>query len=196
LCSIYKTTVKKMYNKPLLKHSFLFGSLIGGVLILAALTFYFKEVSINFNPTLLFVNRFLIVLGIFFSVKKYRDEVLFGVISYRRALVCGIITIGIAASYYALFIYVLTSYFDSSILKEAIDYTEKGLVEIGYEEDQVELLMSIYRKITPGIFAFGQWFGKALAGIFFSFIVSFFFRQNRNLFNNRSIDKFNGSNNQ
>ncbi len=185
-----------MYNKPLLKHSFLFGSLIGGVLILAALTFYFKEVSINFNPTLLFVNRFLIVLGIFFSVKKYRDEVLFGVISYRRASVCGIITIGIAASYYALFIYVLTSYFDSSILKEAIDFTEKGLVEIGYEDDQVELLMSIYRKITPGIFSFGQWFGKALAGIFFSLIVSFFFRQNRNLFNNRSIDKFNGSNNQ
>lgn len=185
-----------MYNKPLLKHSFLFGSLIGGVLILAALTFYFKEVSINFNPTLLFVNRFLIVLGIFFSVKKYRDEVLFGVISYRRALVCGIITIGIAASYYALFIYVLTSYFDSSILKESIDFTEKGFVELGFKDKELELWMSIYRKITPGIHAFNQWFGKVLAGVFFSLIVSFFFRQNRNLFNNRSIDKFNGSNNQ
>nr|WP_320120606.1 DUF4199 domain-containing protein [uncultured Marinifilum sp.] len=185
-----------MYKKPILKHSFLFGSLVGGVLILAALTFYFKGISINFHPTLLFVNRFLIVLGIYFSVKKYRDEEISGIISYGRALACGIITIGIASTYYALFIYVLTSYFDSSIIQDAVNFTEKGLVEVGYEDDQVELLMSIYRKITPGIFAFGQWFGKLSAGVFFSLIVSFFFRSNRNLFNKSSIDKFNASNNQ
>ncbi|MGQ1910414.1 DUF4199 domain-containing protein [Marinifilum sp. RC60d5] len=185
-----------MDKKPILKHTFLFGSLVGGVLILAALTFYFKGISINFHPTLLFINRFLIVLGIFFSVKKYRDEALSGVISYGRALICGIITIGIASTYYALFIYVLTSYFDSAIIQDAINFTEKGLVEVGYEDDQVDLLMSVYRKITPGIFAFGQWFGKASAGVFFSLIVSFFFRSNRNLFNKSSIDKFNASNNQ
>ncbi len=186
----------KMYYKTLFKHSFLFGSLVGAVLILASLSFYWKGVSINYNPTLLFINRGLIILGIYFGVRKYRDEVLFGVISYGRAFVTGALMIAVASSFYAMYIYILTSYFDGGILKEAVDFTEKGLVEIGYDDDQVELLMSFYRKITPGIFAFSQWLGKVMAGVFFSLIVAFFFRQKRNLFNNSPIDKFNNSKNQ
>jgi hypothetical protein len=174
----------------------LFGSLVGAALILASLTFYWKGVSINYNPTLLFINRLLIITGIYFGVRKYRDEILFGVISYARAFVAGVILIAVASSFYAMFIFLLTSYFDAEIIKDAINYTEKGLIEIGYDDDQVELLMSLYRKITPGIFAMSQWFGKVLAGVFFSLIVAFFFKQKRNLFNNRPIDKFNGSKNQ
>lgn len=185
-----------MYYKTLFKHSFLFGSLVGAVLILASLTFYWKGVSITYNPTLIFINRALIILGIYFGVRKYRDEVLFGVISYGRAFVTGVLMIIVASSFYAMYIYILISYFDSSLLQEAIDFTEKGLVEMNMDDDQVELWMSLYRKITPGILAMSQWFGKALAGIFFSLIVAFFFRQKRNLFNNRPIDKFNGSKNQ
>ncbi|MCT4603954.1 MAG: DUF4199 domain-containing protein [Marinifilum sp.] len=185
-----------MYYKTLFKHSFLFGSLVGAVLILASLTFYWKGVSVNYNPTLLFINRGLIILGIYFGVRKYRDEVLFGVISYGRAFAAGVLMVAVASSFYAMYIYILTSYFDSGILQEAIDFTEKGLVEIGYDDEQVELLMSLYRKITPGIFAMSQWFGKALAGVFFSLIVAFFFKQKRNLFANRPVDKFNDSKNQ
>jgi hypothetical protein len=136
------------------------------------------------------------MLGIYFGVRKYRDEVLFGVISYGRAFVAGVLMIAVASSFYAMYIYILTSYFDNGILQEALEFTEKGLVEFGYDDDQVELFMSLYRKVTPGIFAFSQWFGKMLAGIFFSFIVAFFFRQKRNLFNNSPIDKFNDSKNQ
>lgn len=182
-----------MYKNPIIKHSFLFGSLIGGALVLAAFTFYLKGVSINYNPTLTMINHFLIITGIFFAVKKYRDEVLFGSITYGRALGTGVLTIGFAAMFFALFIYILTKFFDAQILQETIQYTEKTLLETGYKEKDVELLMSIYSKITPGIFAFGQWVNKALGGLFFSLILAFFFRQNRNLFNKGSIDKFNQS---
>ena len=174
----------------------MFGSLVGAVLILASLTCYWKGVSINYNQTLLLINRFLIITGIYFGVRKYRDEVLFGVISYGRAFVSGVLIIAIAASFYAFFILILTKYFDSVIIQEAIEFTEKGLYDIGYKDDQVELLMSLYRKITPEIFAMSQWFGKALAGVFFSLIIAFFFKQRRNLFKNSSIDKFKRSNNQ
>lgn len=185
-----------MHKNPLIRHSFLFGALIGGALILAALTFYWKGVSINYNPNLTTINHFLIITGIFFGVKKYRDEVLFGSITYKRALSAGVLTIGFAAMFYALFIYILTKFFDYSIIEETIKFTKKGLLEAGYQDDQVDFIMSIYDKITPGIFAFSHWFNKALGGLFFSLILAFFFRQNRNLFNNRSIDKFNQSNKQ
>ncbi|WP_372751695.1 DUF4199 domain-containing protein [Labilibaculum sp.] len=186
----------QLLKNPFVKHTFLFGTLVGGALILAALVVYFKGMSINFDPNLRSINLFLIVSGIFFGVKKYRDDELGGVINYGQALGAGILIIAFAALFYSLFIYVLTSWFDSSIIQEAIAFAEKGLYEMGYKQSDVDLLMGIYKNITPGIFAFGQWFSKALSGVLFSLILAFFFRQNRNLFPKNPIDKFNESNNQ
>jgi len=185
-----------MNKNPLLRHAFLFGSLMGGVLILAALVFYFKGLSVNYNPNLTLVNQFLMVTGIFLGVKKYRDEILFGVINYKRAFTAGILIIGFAACYYAMFIYILTKFFDASIIQEAINFAQKGLVESGYEQKDVDLIMSVYKHITPGIFAFSIWFSKVFGGALFSLIVAFFFRQKRNLLNKQSVDKFKQSNNQ
>jgi len=172
----------------------LFGALVGGVLILAALVFYFKEMSINFDPQLRSINHFLIASGIFLGVRKYRDDELNGIINYGRAFGVGVLIIAIASLFYSIFIYILTTYFDSSIIKEAIIFLEKGLHEAGYQQKDIDLLMSIYKHITPGIFAFGQWFSKALSGVLFSLIIAFFLKPKGNLLNKNSIDKFNESN--
>ena len=55
-------------KNSLIRHSFLFGALVGGVLILAALVFYFKDMSVNFDPQLRSINHFLIASGIFLGV--------------------------------------------------------------------------------------------------------------------------------
>lgn len=186
----------QIFKNSLLRHTFLFGVLVGGALILAAFVVYLKDLSVNFDPNLRSINLFLIVSGIFFGVKKYRDDELGGAISYGEALATGVLIIGFASMFYSIFIYVLTSFFDTSIIKEAIIFLEKGLHEMGYQQKDIDLLMGIYKNITPGLFAVGQWFSKALSGLLFSLILAFFFRQNRNLFNKNSIDKFNESNNQ
>ena len=178
-----KIELRNMYYRTLFKHSFLFGTLVGIMLILASMSFYLKGISINYNQTLLFINRFLIILGIYFGVRKYRDEVLLGIISYKHAFVAGVLIILVASFFDATYIYILTAYFDpnSSILHEAVDLTEKGFVKMGYNQEQIDLLMPIYRKITPGIFATSHWFGKVFGGVFFSFIVAFFLKKTRNL---------------
>jgi hypothetical protein len=185
----------QIFKNSLLRHTFFFGSLIGGVLIIAALVVYAKGLSVNFEPNLRSVNLFLIVTGIFFGVKKYRDDELGGAITYGKAFTTGVLIIGFASMFYSIFLFILIRYFDSSILVEAITFLEKGLHEMGYKQKDIDLLMEIYKNITPGLFAFGQWFSKALSGLLFSFILAFFFRQNRNLFNKNSIDKFDESNN-
>ena len=184
----------QILKNSLLRHTFLFGALVGSVLISAALVVYVKGMSINFEPNLRSINLFLIVTGIFFGVKKYRDDELDGVISYGKAFATGVLIIGFASMFYSIFIFILTSYFDSYIIEEAIIYLEKGLNEMGYQQKDIDLLMGIYKNITPGLFAFGQWFSKALSGLLFSFILAFFFRQNGNLVNKNSIDKFKESN--
>ncbi|RZT93307.1 uncharacterized protein DUF4199 [Ancylomarina subtilis] len=177
------------HSNPLLRHSFLFGSLVGGILILTSLMFYFRGVPISINPQITSINYFLIMTGIYFGLRIYRNDVLNGVISYGRALGAGVLIIGIAGAFYAIYIYILIKYFDASILQEFIDLMEKSFVEAKYNEKDIELLMSFYEKITPGVFAFAQWFSKLGAGFFFSLILAFFFSRNYGTLRNKINDK-------
>ncbi len=165
-------------TSPLLRHSFLFGSLIGGVFILTSLMFYSKGVPISVNPQITSINHFLIILGIYFGLRTYKNDILDGAITYGKALGAGVLLIGIAGAFYGIYMYILVKFFDGAILQEFVGFMEQGLVEAQYSEDQVELLMSFYDKITPGVFAFAQWFSKLAAGFFFSLILAFFFSRN------------------
>tara|TARA_R110001583_G_scaffold43936_3_gene139564 strand:- start:5146 stop:5697 length:552 start_codon:yes stop_codon:yes gene_type:complete len=179
-------------SNPLFRHSFKFGALVGGVLILTSLMFYFRGVPVSVNPQITQINYFLIMTGIYFGLRIYRNDVLNGIISYGRALGAGVLMIGVAGAFYAIYIYILTKYFDASILQEFVAITEKSLIEAKYSDEQVELFMSLYEKITPGAFAFAQWFSKLGAGFFFSLIMAFFFSRNygtmRNNLNNKNQD--------
>jgi len=180
------------HSNPLLRHSFLFGALIGGVLILTSLMFYFRGVPISINPQITSINYFLIMTGVYFGLRIYRNDVLNGIISYGRALGAGVLIIGVAGAFYGLYIYILVKYFDPSILQEFVGIMEKSFVEANYKEKDIELLMSFYEKISPGVFAFAQWFSKLGAGFFFSLILAFFFSRNygtmRNNFNDKNQD--------
>lgn len=176
-------------TNPLLRHAFLFGALVGGVLILTSLMFYFRGVPISVNPQITSINYFLIITGIYFGLRIYRNDILNGIISYGRALGAGVLIIGFAGAFYAIYIYVLVKYFDASILQEFIAITEKSLIEAKYSDEQVELFMALYEKITPGAFAFAQWFSKLGAGFLFSLILAFFFSRNYGMMRNKSNDK-------
>ena len=176
-------------SNPLFRHSFKFGALVGGVLILTSLMFYFRGVPISINPQITSINYFLIMTGIYFGLRIYRNDILDGIISYGRALGAGVLMIGIAGAFYAIYIFILVKYFDSSILQEFISITEKSLVEAKYSDEQVKLFMSLYEQITPGAFAFAQWFSKLGAGLFFSLILAFFFSRNYGIMRNNSINQ-------
>jgi len=179
----------QVHSSPLLRHSFKFGALVGGILILTSLMFYFRGVPISINPQITSINYFLIMTGIYFGLRIYRNDVLNGIISYGRALGAGVMIIGFAGAFYAFYLYILVKYFDASILQEFIGIMEKSFVEAKYSDDQVELLMSFYEKITPGVFAFAQWFSKLAAGFFFSLILAFFFSRNYGTLKNNLKDK-------
>ncbi|MFT5749765.1 MAG: hypothetical protein ACI93S_001028 [Ancylomarina sp.] len=176
-------------SNPLFRHSFKFGALIGGVLILTSLMFYFRGVPVAVNPQIKSINYFLIMTGIYFGLRVYRNDFLNGIISYGRALGTGVLIIGVAGAFYAIYIYILTKYFDASVLQEFIAITEKTLIESKYDDEQVKLFMSLYEKITPGAFAFAQWFSKLGAGFFFSLILAFFFSRNYGTMRNNLSNK-------
>lgn len=186
-----KNTINLMQalSNPLYRHSFKFGALVGGVLILTSLMFYFRGVPVSINPQITSINYFLIMTGVYFGLRIYRNDFLNGIITYGRALGAGVLIMGIAGAFYAIYMYILVKYFDASILQEFVGIMEKSFVEAQYSEDQVELLMTFYEKITPGVFAFAQWFSKLAAGFFFSLILAFFFSRNYGTMRNNLNDK-------
>ena len=66
---------------------------------------------------------------------------------------------------------------------------EKSMLQTGYAEEDVELLMRFYENISPGVFAFAQWFSKLGAGFLFSLILAFFFSRSYGIKRNNSNDK-------
>lgn len=176
-------------TNPLFRHAFLFGALVGAVLILTSLMFYFRGVPITINPQITSINYFLIMTGVYFGIRFYRNDVLNGVITYGRALGVGVLTIGFAGAFYSLYIYILIKYFDASLLQEFVGLMEKNMLQTGYTEADIEPFMALYEKITPGAFAFAQWFSKLAAGFFFSLILAFFFSRNYGMMRNNSNDK-------
>jgi len=176
-------------TNPLFRHAFLFGALVGAVLILTSLMFYFRGVPITINPQITSINYFLIMTGVYFGVRIYRNDLLDGIITYGKALAAGVLIIGIAGAFYAIYIYILIKYFDASILQEFLGLMEKSMLDAEYSEADVELLMSFYKNISPGVFAFAQWFSKLGAGFFFSLILAFFFSRNYGTMRNKSNDK-------
>ncbi len=161
------------------EHSIKFGFLIGMALILAGIVGHYRGLSINYNPTVIMIDRLLIILGILFAIRKYRDDIYQGKITYGKAVGIGVMTSVNAGIIYSLFLYILCRFFDPNILQETISFTEKTLKNMQYSESDLELMMKMYRQITPGIYAMGQFFNFTVWGTIFTLIIAIFSRNNR-----------------
>ncbi len=161
------------------EHNIKFGFLIGTALILAGIVGHYKGLSVNYNPTIVMIDRLLVILGILFAIRKYRDDIYQGKITYGKAVGMGIMTSVNAGIIYSLFLYILCRFFDPNILKESIEFMQQGLQQMQYSENDIEFMMKMYRQITPGIYAMGQFFNFAVWGAFFTLIIAAFSRNNR-----------------
>lgn len=172
------------------RHTWGFGVMVGGLLILASLTFYLKDQPVSINHQLTSVNYFLVMTGIFFSVKRYRDTVLGGVISYRRAVGAGVATLFIASLAFAIYTYIMMAHVDHTLLDQFVIVVRDNFVKQGMDNDTLEQMMILYNGITPELFSYTEVLSKTFMGLFFSLIMGGFIRRNRNLLNAQSIDKF------
>ncbi len=160
------------------EYSTKFGLLVGAALILAGTIFFLRGYSINYSPTLIMVERLLVLVGILFGVRKYRDEIFQGKITYGKAFKMGLVISINAAILYGIFAYILCRFIDPNILQETINASELILKNMNYSEANIEYIMQMYRKITPSIYAISQCFSFIGLGLLLSLIVALFSRNN------------------
>ena len=167
--------------KILLKHCFSFGTLVGISLIVTSYLFYTNGQAISLNPKLSNVNYMLAICGIFIGVRKLRNEIMQGVMSYGQALVAGILIMAFAAFPFALYSYFMFSS-DSELISNFIALMEKSLKDANWAESKIESYMEIYELfITPVIVAFIEFINKIFIGLLFSLFLAGILSRTNNL---------------
>ena len=162
-------------------------SMNAGAFLGTALVFYtFISYKLDFlvsSQGAGFINYVLILAGLYYATRYYRDKFLQGFISYGDA-----VKFGISVSFYAsiimgFFTYILYKYIDTNLINQLFEFQEKALLDSGISEDEVEKTMELVRvATTPGLLFLSSIFSVTLIGTVISLINSIFLKRNPNPF--------------
>lgn len=168
-------------NKVIFKHCINFGTLVGASLIIASFLFYKNGEAITMNPKLANANYMLAICGIFMGVRKLRNDIMKGIMSYGQALIAGILIMAFAAVPFSLYSYFMYAS-DGELITNFIALMEKNLKDANWTESKIESYMEIYRMfITPAIVAFIEFVNKIFIGLLFSLFLAGILSKTKNL---------------
>ncbi|MBN2524025.1 MAG: DUF4199 domain-containing protein [Bacteroidales bacterium] len=162
-----------------LRHTLNYGAIIGGTITLYEFMLYIF--GMTNNKALENVTLFLFVLGVYITIKRFRDIESGGVISFKRAFSTGFLTclfIGIIGTLYT---YIQMKYLSPHLLDEIMEMSQERLLSRGISDNQVELQTSIMEKmITPGFIALTSLFSSVFWGTIASLILAVLLKREEN----------------
>ncbi len=121
------------------------------------------------NATLNFIIYMFFGIGIFFSVKHYRDHYRNGFLNFGSALGTALLTCMAIGMVGAVYNYLLYKYLAPSLWEQMLAETQEQLLTGGFSEEKVELQSIIMKNyMTPAILALGVFFYSVLLGGVFS----------------------------
>jgi hypothetical protein len=125
----------------------------------------------------------VLIAGIYFGIKAYRDNYSGGILSYGSCLGTGVIISAVVGLVLAVYTYVFFQFFDPSELAKIIEMTEQKMADKGLTDEQIDQAMAISSKfMSPVMMAVSSLFGMALWGTIFSLILSIFLKKNDDSF--------------
>jgi hypothetical protein len=158
-------------DRPIWKNTMNYGAILGLALIIYSLILYFA--GLTASKLLAYLSYLLLIAGIYFATKHYRDKILGGFISYGKAMAAGVLTSLFASIILAFFTYVQLRFIDPQIIEKQITLTGEQMVHSGLPEKQVEMTVQLMKKfMTPLAMALWGIIGFAFIGTIISVITS------------------------
>lgn len=169
-------------SNSLVKSAMTSGLILGLALIVFSVVLYI--LGIYKPPTWVgILNYVLIIGGIFYGQKKFRDDELGGYISYGKALGTGVLVALFASIIYGVYFYLLTAVIDPGYIDQIYAATEEALLEKGNSEDQVEQMLDAAKQyMTPIMLLVSSVIGFVFWGTIFALITSIFVKKNEPMF--------------
>ena len=152
------------------------GFFLGLALVLFQTIFYLAD--IQYNSKLGYLAYFILIAGLFLSIRNYRDKANGGYLTYGRSVGYGVLVSLMAGIISSVFVFILYSYIDPNLIDKILMDQETKMVEDNIDEDQIEIAMGYTRKMmTPPIIAVISILGMVFMGLVFSLILSVFLRK-------------------
>ncbi len=154
-----------------LKSALNFGTILGfALMILTLVTYIFEMYENKWFGSLTWI---VLILGIYLGIKKYRDEVLDGFISYGQALGYGILIAFFASIIVSFINYLYLGYVDDGFIVYSLEMAEMGMYEAGTPDDEIEVAMDMTRKfMSPGMLSIIGVLATTFLGFLISLILS------------------------
>lgn len=154
------------------------GGLLVGVIFAATSFTTFKSGSpIYMNHVLDNILLMLYVFGLTLQIRRYRDEVLNGYITYGTGLKTGVYVGAIAGIIYGIYIYMIYSTYPE-LLEHYQLSTETTLREVYGSNSMIENIVSMVKVFTtPLTLAFSECFSKVVGGFFYCLFIAWFLRR-------------------
>jgi len=171
---------KKMEEKKTSygKLTLYYGLIVGGLLVLLSLILYISDVG---RESYLNSIQYLILLGgIIWGSKTYRDMYLDGNITYGKSFSVGFM-IGLFASILSsIYIFLFFQYFDPGMMTEILNNTEQNLLKANPNISDADLEMALKysaKFTTPVMIAVWSFLANVIVSVILSLIVAIFIKR-------------------
>ncbi|MBN1597068.1 MAG: DUF4199 domain-containing protein [Bacteroidales bacterium] len=162
-----------------LRHSAKYGLITGGIIVLFQLMLYIFGM-LN-NQKLNNITFFIIVIGLFISVKHFRDRINGGLLNFGKAFGVGILTclfMGIAVAVYTYFQY---KFFSPHLMEQLLLETEDRLARWNFSDEILEQQINMMHQIvTPLFVSFSSVLGTVIWGALLSLLTALLLKRDEN----------------
>jgi len=176
-------------SNTMFKSAMTSGLILGIALVIFSLVLYIM--GIIKPPTWLgLLNYLIIIVGIVYGTKKYRDEDLGGEIAYSKALGFGVLVCVFASIISGIYMMLLMTVIDPEYINKLMSIIEEEYVKAGLNEDQIDAAMGLVKKMQSPIFmVISSIIGFAFMGTIFSLVTSAFIKKEKPIFENTTEQK-------
>lgn len=160
------------------RNAFTHGMITAALLILFSLLTY--ALDMMQNRALGFVTFILLVGGMYYGTKTYRDRYLNGFISYGKAFTSTFTIALIASVVLAVYIFLFYKFFDPDMVQVIREEAEQEMLRRDPEISDQELEMALswtQRFTTPGWMAVFGFITNAVVSIILALIISVFLKK-------------------
>ena len=184
-----KTLTMEPKSNTLFKSTMTSGLIVGIALVIFGLVLYI--LGMIKPPVWLGLIQYVIIIGgIIYGTKKYRDEDLGGEISYSKALGVGVLVCVFAAVIFGVYQFLLMTVIDPEYMNKMMSLIEEEYTKMGMSEEQIDAAMGMVRRMQNPVFTVvSSIIGLAFIGTIFSLITSAFLKKEKPIFTNPTETK-------
>lgn len=171
------------------KSAMTYGLFVGiALIVFSLLTYVMGVIKPPFWVSLL--QYVIIVAGIIYGTKKFRDEDLGGEISYSKALGFGILICVFASVIVGIYMIIFMKVIDPEFMNKMMAVLEEEYAKAGLSEEQIDAAMGMVSKMqSPVIMAIGTVFSFSFMGTIFSLVTAAFLKKEKPIFDAPSEPK-------